>query len=62
MTIRLSVDDQPTKIRRGFTAQQKAETAVELCLPAGGPLMQCCRPAAWASLQQPGPLGAAGPH
>ena len=34
MTRRLSIDDNPTKTRSRFTAQQKAE-AVERCLQEG---------------------------
>ena len=34
MTLRLSIDDPPTKTRRQFTALQRQE-AVELCLTEG---------------------------
>jgi hypothetical protein len=59
MTTRLSIDDQP--IQNTTPVHSATAGGGGGALPAGGPLLQCRGPTPWASLQQPGPLGAAGP-
>ena len=56
MTTRLSIDDHPHQDQA--PVHGATEGGGRGALPAGGTLLQCRGSAPWASLQQPGPLGA----